>query len=697
METSILSDRHKEAVRNWVPRLRKVLENDFQAQLTRFGFRRDGKHSPADDLSLSETDRSIRQRVAAMLERDSTSEGNDPRRGFDSVVREFTYTYLNRFVGLKAMEARGLLFLAPPADHSSSVERTEIITPQPGQAYSRFLRDFRDAGGSRYKYEDDAEEALYRDALTAAFRQVTADIRLLFDPDHEYGVLWPTHGALTQVLDAINRDLPMAAYQAVDFLGWVYQFFNRDEKKKVREANKGIPRSSYELSVINQFYTPSWVVKVLVDNTLGRLWLQMHPDSTLKRAGPPPLPQDRQDDQPYADYIVPRTGERIRYRRLNEAGDWEAFKRVRDIKLLDPACGTMHFGQYAFALFHQMYLDEIAHAGESGWPAEPSVTDPQDIPAAIIEDNLYGIDIDPRAIQIASLSLLLTAKEAAARHGFSPHKVRIRKSNLAIANAVPLGEEDLRAMVGRIGDQGQEALRERLFKALWLNLKNVGELGSLVRVHEGVREALETWVNEQAKGRGLTKGTSFLIDSGPQMELGGGELTEEALQQRLLRFQEAQANLEAEAGAIHEELLTGLEILAAEHGGDPRQRLFAEDTARGLKLLDILSHEFDVIVMNPPYGSFVPGIRKLVAAMYPLTKSDIYAAFIDRATQLLLPQGYIGALVNSTFKTHKSHEGLRKEILLKRNPLVTLLDFGFGILDGATVEGAAIVLRGCEA
>ena len=117
---------------------------------------------------------------------------------------------------------------------------------------------------------------------------------------------------------------------------------------------------------------------------------------------------------------MPNTGERIRYERLTEDGQVETFKRAADIALLDPACGTMHFGQYAFGLFHRMYLDEIQHAGEPGWPAEPSVMTHKRFRLAIIERNLYGIDIDARAIQIASLSLLLTAKEAAARQRLLP-------------------------------------------------------------------------------------------------------------------------------------------------------------------------------------------------------------------------------------------------------------------------------------
>ncbi|MBI1987292.1 MAG: hypothetical protein HYS70_02955 [Nitrospinae bacterium] len=98
--------------------------------------------------------------------------------------------------------------------------------------------------------------------------------------------------------------------------------------------------------------------------------------------------------------------------------------------------------------------------------------------------------------------------------------------------------------------------------------------------------------------------------------------------------------------------------------------------------------------MNPPYGAFVPQVRDFVQAAYPLTKNNIYAAFIDRATQLMEKEGYVGALVSSTFINLKDFEKLRIEILLKRNPLIVMLDLGFGILDDATVEAAAIVLRG---
>jgi hypothetical protein len=688
---AVLSDPHKEAVKGWVPRLRKVLDEDFEAQLMRFGFSRDGHHTAEERLTLPAAMLPTRRILAALIERDTKGEGT-AQRGFDAVVREHTYTLLNRLVGLKAMEARGLLFLRPPGQPTAAPEATEVLTPIEGQAYSRYLRDFRAAGGSRYKYDADAEEALLRDGLMAAFREVNEEIRTLFDPDHDYACLWPSFAALQQAIASINTDLPAAAYRAPDFLGWVYQFFNRDEKKIIRDENKGTPRSSYELSVINQFYTPLWVVKVLVDNTLGRLWLQMHPDSSLAPKGAPPLPQERPADlPPVADYLVLRTGEKIRYRRIDEHGNPQPFKRARDIKLLDPACGTLHFGQYAFGLFYQMYLDEIANAGKPGWPAEPSVKDRREIPAAIIENNLYGIDIDPRAIQIASLSLILTAKEVALRDGFPPSTVRIRRSNLVIANAVQVGEEQVRGLISQVGGKPESAgLREKLFETLWQNLKNVGELGSLVQVSEGVTRVLDEWVEAQAKAKGLTK----LIENRETPQLSLESIDAGALRQRVEQLELERKVIEDEAARIRSELLAGLERLAGQLQADPRQRLFAEDTARGLRLLEVLSEVFDVVVMNPPYGDFVPEVKEFIVAAYPLTKSDIYATFIERATQLIEPEGYVGALVSSTFKTHVTHTKLRTEFLLKRNPLVIMLDLGYGILDDATVEAAAIVLRG---
>lgn len=163
---------------------------------------------------------------------------------------------------------------------------------------------------------------------------------------------------------------------APDALGWMYQYYLEPGLEMFRSAGsrKIGPR---HLAPRTQQFTPRWIADFLAQNTLGRLWLQMHPDSRL-RSGLP--------------YLI-------------RAIDPVAAKPVKDITILDPACGTMHLGLPVLDLLTRMYREELRNAGKPGWPAEPSVRDEREIPAAIISHNLYGIDIDPLALELAALTL----------------------------------------------------------------------------------------------------------------------------------------------------------------------------------------------------------------------------------------------------------------------------------------------------
>jgi len=187
-------------------------------------------------------------------------------------------------------------------------------------------------------------------------------------------------------IDAILYDALLAgAWQpgSEEALGWFYQYFNEPDIAVFRGSRP--PKVTAELlAAKTQLFTPRWIVRFLVENTLGRLWLQMHPDSRLSER---------------MEYLVP-PGEPLQP---------VLPKPVREIRVLDPACGAMHFGLVVFDLLAEMYREELEHAGQPGWPDQPSVVDESAIPAAILAHNLFGLDIDPLAVRLSAVTLYLKA------------------------------------------------------------------------------------------------------------------------------------------------------------------------------------------------------------------------------------------------------------------------------------------------
>ncbi|MGQ9651184.1 MAG: Eco57I restriction-modification methylase domain-containing protein [Phycisphaerae bacterium] len=191
---------------------------------------------------------------------------------------------------------------------------------------------------------------------------------------------------IVSAIDAIlNEPLLSEGWQPgnEESLGWFYQYFNEPDIA-VFQGSRPPKVTADLLAAKTQLFTPRWIVRFLVENTLGRLWLQMHPDSRLA---------DR------LEYLVPPA------KPLPSVVP----KPVGEIRVLDPACGAMHFGLVVFDLLVRMYREELEHAGQPGWPGQPSVTDESAIPAAILANNLFGFDIDPLAVQLSATMLYLKA------------------------------------------------------------------------------------------------------------------------------------------------------------------------------------------------------------------------------------------------------------------------------------------------
>jgi hypothetical protein len=164
-------------------------------------------------------------------------------------------------------------------------------------------------------------------------------------------------------------------------MGWLFQYFLEPGLEEYRSRSAAKIRDSH-LAMRTQQFTPGWIADFLVQNTIGRLWYSMHPDSNLPAKW---------------DYFVP----------MGNSHPAVSMKRACEIKVLDPACGTMHLGLAAMKVLRQCYREELTQAGKAGWPENPSVENEADIPARIVRENLFGIDLDPIALEISALVMTL--------------------------------------------------------------------------------------------------------------------------------------------------------------------------------------------------------------------------------------------------------------------------------------------------
>jgi hypothetical protein len=609
---------------------RRVLEEEFTRQLQNdFGL--DPNSGAVTDLANLRHINDA-QRESARILRDTLSHycaggDMDARQGLDRIVREQAFTVLNRLAALRMAEARGLL-----------VESVANGFQAKGfQLYARLA-------GTGLGETGDA----YRTYLYSVFDELSPDLPGLFDRFSPQGRLFPREAALLQVLTQINHPEIAPLWSEDETIGWIYQYFNsKEERKAMRDASQA-PRNSRELAVRNQFFTPRYVVEFLVDNTLGRLWFNATGGDTDLRV-------------------------RCQYLLVVQTEQAQAAIKLRDprtLKLLDPACGSMHFGLYAFDLFVEIYREAWAWEQQQGPGSLDVSTQPQaalkplsqtyadeaaflrDVPQLIIEHNIYGVDIDPRAAQIASLALWLRAQRAWHDAGVkAKDRPSVGRGHVVAATAPP-AERELRQQFAASLDQRDAELFEKTLQLL----KGLPELGVLLQVeHELPQLIRQVYVG---------KGTGMFAD------------------QELDSWQQAEARLRlALAGFAR----------AAE--STYQGRLFAQDALQGLRLVDLCREVFDVVVMNPPFGEPSLGVKSVLVSAYPRSRNDLLTIFVERGLGLLRAGGRLGSITSRTCFFLSSYQQWREEIVLNMARPEVMIDLGHGVMDDAMVEAAAYVLE----
>lgn len=561
----------RNAIERATQQARKLLDEDFSSQLEgTYDVLRSGVIALTGGAHLSSHQQFQRDKIVAAVEHKRAT-GTSAVEAVTDYVRDSAFTTLNRFVALKMLEARQLVQECITKGEQSAGFK-EFCGMAPGVAL------LPDAAGYR----------LYVESL---FDEFSTEIKVLFDRRDAASVLWPKRQTFEALLAILNESDLSGVWGEDETIGWVYQFFNSgEERKRMREESQA-PRNSRELAVRNQFFTPRYVVQFLVDNTLGRLWLEIHGERTRLTE--------------VCEYLV---------RSADAPAQVRPRKDPRDLRCLDPACGSGHFLLYSFDLMLVIY-EEAWSAGGVGPKSEatertlredyPELADlHRAIPRLIVEHNLHGVDIDPRCAQIAALALWLRAQRAWKDLGTpASDRPRIQRTHIIVAEAMP-GDV---ALVDEFAAQLDPPLLRDLFKKMVGESRLAGELGTLLRMETGIAVELGRARAQFVKQR---QTTGFLPGMEPETKQGSLDLSGIG-DDRF--FHEAEASI-VEALRAFAEAATG--------NASVRRRLFAGDAAQGIALIDLVRTRFDVVLMNPPFGAGSLGAKKDFDKSYPRTKND---------------------------------------------------------------------------
>lgn len=659
---------------------RRRLVEDVTDQLRGvFGLHPDGTVLPLVKLThLSPDQHAAARRLRDLLDHYTAGAvGKDSDRSkaaYERMVLEISFTALNRLAALRLCEERGLV--------------VECVRKGTGSAgFQMFERISGGALGGRYD--------TYRVFLECMFDELALDLGVLFDRMTPQSAVFPSERCMEDVLAELNKPELTHLWTEDETIGWVYQYFNPpEERKAMREASQA-PRNSRELAVRNQFFTPRYVVEFLTDNTLGRIWYEMRKGDTILKEECRYLVR-----RPNEVFLGPGEKAPAGKDDENDLSQEELLKRPvyiehrpkkdpRDLRILDPACGSGHFLLYAFDLLGQIYEEawgdpdspKSEATGRTIQEDFETIDDlRREIPKLIVEHNLHGIDIDPRAVQIAALALWLRAQKTWKNLGLkAPERPRIAKSNIATAEPMP-GEEDVRReftaglkprVLGQIVDEVFE------------KMKLAGEAGSLLKIEEEIKDAVAAAGKQWREGPKPEQQLLFL----PGM-------TDPRPKQQELRFDVKEVTDQRFWDHAEDRILDALKEYAeqAENGRAVRRRLFAEDAARGFAFIDLCRKRYDVVLMNPPFGEFSARTKSTIASSYGPAKKDIYGAFLKRALELIHSHSRFGAITSRTWLALSSFRKLREFLLLESRPQI-IADLGRNVLDDANVQVCAYTVE----
>lgn len=542
------------------------------------------------------------------------------RQGFEQVMEAMAYTWFNRFVAIRFMELHGYL------DHGY-----RVLSHPEGSAMPEIVEhaEHVDLSGLdrekvvELKLEGTKEAELYRMLLVAQCNALHKAMPFLFERlDDETELLLPKNLLHSDsVIRKLVKAIPEEDWQEVEIIGWLYQFYISEKKDQVI----GKVVKSEDIPAATQLFTPNWIVKYMVQNTLGRQWMATYPNSPLK--------------EKMEFYIEPA-------KQTHEVQ--EQLKAItpdsltpEELTLLDPACGSGHILVEAYDLLKTIYQ-------ERGYRTK-------DIPRLILEKNLYGLEIDDRAAQLAAFALMMKARADDRRifaNSARPHVLAIQESKGLKANEIT------------------EALNAPILKAKL-----------------PPREFLFEEMEEERAPLFSRKKLSIT-----------GDIDQADVAQivNLFEYSKTVGSLIR----VPDELAEKLPVIAERvkdvlaHG-----EMFGQAAARRLSPLveqtRLLARKFDAVVTNPPYmgnNAMNTRLKSQARMYYKGCASDTFAMFIKRSIGFAANGRHIGLVTPFVWLYISSYERLRSEAL-RSTVLTSLIQLEYNAFEPACVPVCTFTLQ----
>ena len=315
-------------------------------------------------------------------------------KGYKQVMEEVAYTWFNRFIALRFMEVNNYL-----------PSHIRVFSDASGAFKPEILNDVLhldlpglDSGKVAEYIESNDTEALYRYLLLTQCNALNSALPAMFERMGGYTEMLLPNNILRQdsVLGHMVSDIPEEDWQdAVQIIGWLYQYYISEKHEEVVDPIHGKTIKKEDIPAATQLFTTDWVVRYMVDNSLGRYWIERHPESKLA--------------EKLEFFVTPKNGE---IKHIDE------FVKPEDVKFLDPCMGSGHILVYAFDVLMEIYK-------ESGYTE-------RDAAAMIVQNNLFGLDIDDRASQLAYFAVMMKARSYDRRflsRGIKSNVLAIKESN----------------------------------------------------------------------------------------------------------------------------------------------------------------------------------------------------------------------------------------------------------------------------